>query len=172
MILRRLGPEDWRAFRDVRLAALRDSAGAFFRSLAEEEAQPEAYWRELLALDTAALFGVFDGEALVGITGVFTDRDDPSGRTAALGMTWLAPVHRGRGVGHRFYAARLAWAREHGFARVAVGHRASNEPSRRTMLAAGFREVGRTPHQWPDGGSEDHVDYELMLDPSASVERS
>lgn len=161
--LRRLVPADWQAVRAVRLRALAESPGNFFASLADAQALPDHRWRDLLGQDKAALFGAFDEEGLVGITGVFTDRDDPSGRTAAFGMTWLDPMYRGGGIGHLFYAERLAWARARGFARVEVSHRASNTPSRRAMLAAGFRQIAVRPHRWPDGTEEDDLLYELVL---------
>lgn len=161
--LRRLGPDDWQALRTVRLRALADAPGNFFRSLAEDRAQPDAHWQEMLASPTSALWGAFDGETIVGLTGAFRDRDDPSGRTAAFGMTWLDPVWRGRGVSRLYYDARIAWARAQGFDRIEVGHRACNEPSRRAMLAAGFRQIDRRSHRWPDGTEEDDVIYELVL---------
>ena len=164
MSLRRLGPEDWRAVRAVRLAGLREAPGNFFASMEQAQALPDRYWADLLAQETTALFGAFAGEDLVGLTGIFTDRDDPSGRTALLGMTYLAPAHRGSGVGHRFFAERLSWARERGFARVIVSRRASNEPSRRAIERAGFERTGARRHGWPDGGEEDDVQYELWLD--------
>ncbi|WP_425228132.1 GNAT family N-acetyltransferase [Sphingomonas sp.] len=166
--LRQLRPDDWEAFRAVRLAALADAPGNFFASLAEAQALPDPWWRTLLTKQRTALFGAFAHEEgsdrLVGITGAFTDRDDPTGRTAAFGMTWLAPGHRGQGIGHRFYQVRLDWARTQGFARVEVSHRGSNEPSRRAMLAAGFRHVATRRHCWPDGAEEDDLLYELRLD--------
>lgn len=111
------------------------------------------------------MFGIFDGDRLVGITAAFRHRDDPSGETGGLGMTWLDPAVRGRGGGRVIYDCRLAWARAQGFKRVTVGHRDGNEPSRRSMLAAGFRPIGRRPYVWPDGAEADDIKYELVLSP-------
>lgn len=160
---RALGPDEWAKLRAIRLRALADAPGNFFRSLAEEEREPEAYWRALLDGDGKAVFGIFAGDALVGITAAFRHRDHPEGDTGALGMTWLAPSVRGKGGGRLIYACRLAWARAQGFRRIKVGHRAGNEPSRRSMLAAGFVEVGRRPYVWPDGEAADDISYELVL---------
>lgn len=161
--LRRLEPADWKALRAVRLRALADAPGNFFRSLAEDEAQPEEHWRTMLANPTSALWGAFDGEAIVGLTGAFRDRDDSSGQTAAFGMTWLDPAYRGRGVSRLFYEVRIAWARAQGFARIEVGHRASNAASAAAMRRAGFVRIAARPHLWPDGAWEDDVVYELTV---------
>ena len=44
-----------------------------------------------------------------------------------------------------------------------AAERAGNEPSRRAMLAAGFQEIGRRDHVWPDGAAVEDVQYELVL---------
>jgi RimJ/RimL family protein N-acetyltransferase len=159
--VRQLGPDDWRAFRDIRLQALAESPGNFFRALASEEEAPDARWIYLLSSDRQALFGLFDADRLIGITGVFTDHDDPT--TADFGMTWLDPAWRSRGLSAIYYRERIAWARARRFARINVSHRRSNETSRRAMLAAGFRETGADPHVWPDGQEDDDVHYEMVL---------
>jgi RimJ/RimL family protein N-acetyltransferase len=46
---------------------------------------------------------------------------------------------------------------------VVVGHRASNEASRRAIQRHGFTPTGSTPHLWPDGTEEAHVNYEFAL---------
>ncbi|MEO5938902.1 MAG: GNAT family N-acetyltransferase [Sphingomonas sp.] len=159
--VRQFDSDDWRAFRDLRLRALGESPGNFFRALADEEAAPDSRWIDLLSSDRQALFGLFDDDHLIGITGVFTDRDDPT--TADFGMTWLDPAWRGRGLSAIYYRERIAWARSRGLARIVVSHRRSNETSRRAMLAAGFRETGADPHLWPDGQQDDDVHYEMVL---------
>lgn len=163
MNLRQLRPDDWRDLRDIRLEALRDHPGSFFARLEEVTRRTQADWVAMLANPDMASFGLFDGEALAGLTAIYLDKSDPSGATAALGSSFIRPAWRGRGFAARCYAERLAWARERGVARVTVGHRASNEPSRRAMIAAGFVETDRVSYRWPDGTEEDDVRYELQL---------
>lgn len=145
------------------MRALADAPGNFFRTLAEDERQPDAHWRDMLTNPTAAIFGLFDDDEAIGITGAFTDRDDPGGTTASFGMTWLAPGYRCRGLSRLYYRERIAWARATGHARIRVGHRASNLASGQAMQSAGFLPIGRRPHQWPDDVVEDEILYELDL---------
>lgn len=161
--IRPLAPVEWEAFRDIRLAALAESPGNFFATLADARDGPQERWLEMLESDDGVVFGLFDDARLVGLTAVYVDRAIAARDTAGLGMTWVAPGWRGRGLSAMIYAARIAWARERGLRRIIVSHRASNEPSRRAMLAAGFREIARRPHRWPDGVEEDDVAYELAL---------
>lgn len=124
----------------------------------------EALPKRMHADPRRGVFGAFDGGRLVGITAAFTDHDDPTGASAMLGMTWLDPAYRGKGVSRMFHEHRIGWARRNGFRRIAVGHRASNVPSGAAMRRAGFVRTGTRSHLWPDGMREDEVQYELLLD--------
>jgi RimJ/RimL family protein N-acetyltransferase len=162
--VRALEPAEWRAFRDLRLHALRTEPGLFASSYAAEAPFGEAEWRRRLSGEDRRAFGAFDGERLVGITGVITARDDPSGETAMFVMSYLLPEYRGRGLSSAFYEARLAWLRERPrFTSVVVSHRRSNEPSRRANQRFGFVPVASVPTEWPDGTVDDEVTYELRL---------
>jgi RimJ/RimL family protein N-acetyltransferase len=162
--MRPLERSDWRALKDLRLHALRTEPGVFFSSHDREVAASDEVWQSLAAGEGVQIFGAFDGSTLVGITGVFTHRDDPTGSTAGLGMTYLRPEYRGRGLSAVFYETRMQWIREQPrFTRVAVSHRRSNEASRRAIRRAGFSPAGAEPHTWPDGAVDDDVHYELSL---------
>ena len=167
MELRELTVDDWSALRDLRLHALRSELGLFFVHPDDEAKRSDEDWMTLARGDDAhQVFGLFEGERLVGMTGIFTDRDDPSGRTAGFGMTYLMPEFRGQGIAARLYETRLAWVRARPkFERVTVGHRRSNDASRRSIEKFGFRYVESIPHRWPDGSDEDDVCYELRLRP-------
>lgn len=161
--IRRLRPGEWQDFRRIRLAALAADPGAFVRTADEEIARPVSHWSEMLESEDGAIFGLFDGPALIGITAVFVDYAIPTRDTAAFGMTWLHPDHRGNGLSRLMFERRIAWARDKRLALIAVSHREGNEPSRRAILAHGFKPIRRTPHRWPDGAEADKLEYELMI---------
>ncbi|HEX3464624.1 MAG TPA: GNAT family N-acetyltransferase [Candidatus Elarobacter sp.] len=168
--VRALESGEWRAFRDLRLHALRTEPGLFASSYAAEADFGEAEWRRRIGGEDHQTFGAFDGERLVGITGVITARDNPSGETAMLVMSYVLPEYRGRGVSSAYYEARLAWLRERPrYKRVVVSHRGSNEPSRRANQRFEFVLVHSVPTRWPDGTVEDEVMYELRLDPEETA---
>ncbi|HTD32743.1 MAG TPA: GNAT family N-acetyltransferase [Candidatus Elarobacter sp.] len=174
--VRALDPSEWRAFRDLRLHALRTEPGVFASSYATEAHLDEAEWRRRIGGEDGQAFGAFDGERLVGITGVVTARDDPSGRSAMLVMSYLLPEYRGLGLSARFYEARLAWLRARPrFEHAVVSHRRSNEVSCRANQRFGFVLVAAEPTRWPDGAVEDEIIYELSLrdaPPDASAVRA
>ena len=75
----------------------------------------------LLLFDGYEVFGLLDGEHLVGITGAFAWPDDISGETATLVMSYIVPAYRGRGLSGLLYTAALDWIRTHPrFRRVIV----------------------------------------------------
>jgi predicted GNAT family acetyltransferase len=86
--LRRLGPDDWEDFRDIRLRALAESPDAFGSTLEREAELGEAEWRRRL---TGPVY-VVDDPRPVAVGGVFDDAGIPH----VWGM-WTDPAHRGRG---------------------------------------------------------------------------
>jgi RimJ/RimL family protein N-acetyltransferase len=164
VIIRALDPSEWTAFRDFRLQALRTAPGVFATSYEEALAATPEEWQGTVKGPAHQVFGLFDGECLIGITAVFTWREDPSGKTAILAMSFILPEYRGRGLSRLFYEARLDWIRTHPqFKRVVVSHRLSNEVSRRAIQRYGFRPTGHASRTWPDGVSEDEAWYELPI---------
>ena len=86
--LRRLGPEDWEDFRDIRLRSLADSPDAFGSTLEREQGFTDDDWRRRLG---GPVYAVFDPHP-VAIGGIF----DNAGTPHVWGM-WTDPAHRGRG---------------------------------------------------------------------------
>ena len=165
LMIRELVPDEWQLFRDFRLAALKAAPGLYGTRYDEALQRSEAGWRETISGPSNQSFGLFDGNMLVGITSVFTWAEDPSGATAMLASSFIAPSHRRRGLSRMLYEARFAWIRQHKqFTRVIVGHRLSNEPSRRANQHYDFVEFRRGTHEWPDGTTEDEVFYEMKID--------
>ncbi len=80
-------------------------------------------------------------------------------------MTYIEPEYRARGLSGLLYKARIDWAlRNTMFKKLSVGHRMDNEPSKRAMLAHGFKFTHKEFIQWPDGGEEWDYKYELDLE--------
>jgi ribosomal protein S18 acetylase RimI-like enzyme len=86
--VRRLGPDDWEEFRDIRLRSLADSPDAFGSTLEREQAFTEEDWRSRLSVP---LYVVADPRP-VAIGGTFEN----NGVLHVWGM-WTDPAHRGHG---------------------------------------------------------------------------
>jgi ribosomal protein S18 acetylase RimI-like enzyme len=97
--VRRLGPDDWELFREIRLRSLADSPDAFGSTLEREQPFTEDDWRRRL---TGPVYVVADpGPVAVG--GLF----DNDGVLTVWGM-WTDPAHRGRGHARRILDALIA----------------------------------------------------------------
>jgi RimJ/RimL family protein N-acetyltransferase len=163
--IRAMEPEDWLAVRQMRLEALRSSPGLYALPYDEVAAWTAEYWQAEIKGDDHRIFGLFDRKELIGITAVFTWRGDATGKTALLAMSYITPEYRGRGLSRKLYEARLNWIIEQPqFKRAIVGHRASNEISRRANQRHGFVPTSRVATTWPDETVEDEIVYELVLD--------
>src|SRR5688572_8728692 len=103
--LRRLGPGDWRTWRDMRLAALSESPRAFASSLVKEKGYSESDWRDWL--DPArGLKAVAEDRA--GLVGAWVP-EDRHGAVELYSM-WVHPEWRGQGVGDLLIDEVVAWA--------------------------------------------------------------
>ena len=133
----------------------------FFSSFEHDAALEEVDWRDWIATPTQCVFGLFDGETLVGITAAYTHRDDPDGHTALLGTSYVRPAYRGRGLARLLYETRLAWIRARGtFHRVVVSHRRSIERVLCNLLRNAIHHGRRNPvevhvHDGPRGRVEE-----------------
>lgn len=104
--VRALAAEDWQAYRDIRLAALKEAPSAFASTCDQEEDLDEAFWRTRMAR-SARLLATQD-ERAVGVVSV-GQADDPD--VAELFGMWVVPSSRGAGVAWRLTEAATEQAR-------------------------------------------------------------
>src|SRR4051794_41551096 len=92
--LRRLGPDDWETFREIRLRSLADSPDAFGSTLEREQAFTEQDWRRRLTVpvvvvldpDPVSIGGNFANSRTPPILGRWTETA-PRGRCRSRGRT-------------------------------------------------------------------------------------
>lgn len=164
--IRLLVPDDWAAFRRVRLRALADTPQFFGSTLAEAQARTEGDWRRMLT-DRAQFLAESAGAPL-GTVGGMPDRD--RGGVHLISM-WVASRSRGMGVSDRLVRAVLDWA-------VAGGHRVvrlevaeSNTFAQRLYLRNGFVRTGVSGAMAP-GDSRREFEMEWRLSRSGLSHRS
>src|SRR5207247_10899464 len=96
MRVRRTEPGDWRALREVRLAALADSPDAFGSTLDREGDVDEDHWQTWVTGEgwggDVATFVADDGAGFVGMATGFHPEDEPA--TVHLFAMWLRTERR------------------------------------------------------------------------------
>ena len=162
--IRALDRSEWAMFRDFRLAALKAAPGAFATGYEEASRRTPEQWQATVSGDGHQVFGLFDNQRLVGISGVFAGTDDPRRESAVFVMSFILPEYRRRRLSHLLYRARLDWvlARPR-FKRIETAVRASNAVSLGACRRFGFVPIGRAPRTWPDGTTEDEILCEMRL---------
>ncbi|PZP56678.1 MAG: hypothetical protein DI586_02885 [Micavibrio aeruginosavorus] len=154
--------DEWELFKAKRLQALQDMPNVFLSTYGAAAAQRDEFWQDLIGAEKTEIFGLFDDQKLIGITGAFENWRDETGKTANFGMSYLDAGYRGKGLSRLLYQARIDWARAKGFEKVAVGHREGNEVSKAANQKFGFVFYEKEEIDFPDGRAMDYR-YELKL---------
>lgn len=155
-VVRALGPDDWQAYRRIRLAMLLDSPAAFATNHANARLRTEAQWRQVLR-DCHHYLAERGGE-VVGAAGFIERR----AVVDLIGM-WVAPAHRGRdgtGAGRLLAEAVVQGARDRGHDRLLLDVVADNSHAQRFYERLGFVQTGRI--QGVPGREED-LEIQMVL---------
>ena len=152
MTVRRLRADEAALFRTVRLRALADAPAAFAHTHAEISAKPDAYWQDMTCSVTEpeghAMFVAERAGEPVGMVFGLMDRDRPT--RAHLGGMWVDPGARQQGLGRTLSDAVIGWARERGFADIALWVTEGNKAAITLYEHLGFTPTGRRdrhPHR-------------------------
>lgn len=142
--IRRVRPDEWRRWRDVRLRMLRDDAAFFSTRYEDAVRDSDATWQRW-ALDAATgeskvlLCAEDEDGSWLGVVGGFV-RIDPA--QAQLISMWVAPEARGRGVARALIRELAAWAGSRGCTVVFLFVQEANTPARALYGRLGFTATG------------------------------
>lgn len=168
VLVRRLRPQEWQAYRAIRLRALADAPDAFGSTLAREEGLPDDTWAARVA--KSAVSGIDcalvaeQGGAFVGLLWAKVDAED-AGRVNLFQM-WVAPESRGRGVAAAMLDEALGWARRRGSWVVHLGVNNANAGALGLYERAGFKAIGE-PYPMREGAPHMEQEMRLLLDGAA-----
>jgi len=158
----RIGPGDWAALRDVRLAALRDSPDTFASTLERELALAEQDWRQ--RAESAAWFVARQDSDLAGLVAVFpVPESSPPTKWHLISM-WVAPRMRGRGVAALLVDAAAGHVAAAGAQRLTLWVADGNDRAIAFYLRAGFLPTGqRQTYRRADSSEFDEEELVLEL---------
>lgn len=155
--------DEWKLLRNKRLEAVLENPKVYLGNYDSECALGDEHWKNLTAMQDGKIFGLFAGLRLIGLTGVYRNKYDGSGKSVMLGMSYIERAYRGRGLSALLYEARLDWARANGYERACVSHRDGNEASRKANAAFGFTWYATEETTYGDGTKALDHRYELRL---------
>jgi GNAT superfamily N-acetyltransferase len=136
--VRRLGQQDWKTLRDVRMAALADAPHAFWATFQEESRFEQGQWRRFLK--AAAWWTATRNDRVVGVVAVL--RRGETLDEAELIAMWVAPDERRRGTATRMLQAACEWARAAGTQTLTLWVTEGNDPAKRLYESWGFQATG------------------------------
>ena len=131
---------DWRALRDIRLAALRDAPEAFGSTYEQQVTFGEADWQRRIARGGTFLAYLPEVSASepVGLAGGY---QEGPGLVELVSM-YVRPRARGRGVGEALLASVIEWAGARDAASVHLWVTETNRPARLLYERCGFTLTG------------------------------
>ncbi|MBB5785600.1 GNAT family N-acetyltransferase [Jiangella mangrovi] len=165
--MRRVVPDDWQAYRELRLEALKDSPLAFVEQYDDAAARPELFWRERVegAAD-GVLSCMFVAEAegrLVGKASCFVEGENADKVSGHVVGVYVTPQARGTGVAAALLSATVSWALTEARAdRVRLFVIETNDRAAAFYRRIGFVATGRTMRYPPD---PTYIEYEMEYRP-------
>lgn len=167
--IRRLGPADAAAYRELRLRGLREHPDAFTSSHEEEADKPlEATLARLGADAEATVYGALAAGTLVGLVGVGREPRAKGRHKATVFGMYVAPEHARRGIGVALLRHAIDDARRQaGLRQLVLTVTDSNVAARTMYEKCGFRSFGVEPDAIRvDGAFFDKNHMILFLVPS------
>jgi ribosomal protein S18 acetylase RimI-like enzyme len=163
-LIRPLTRADAAAFRVLRLEGLTEASAAFSAAHDDEiRRSDEEFAARIPAAPPSAIFGAFDGAALVAMTGLLVHAGAKERHKATIWGVYVSPAGRGQGLARRLLDVAIAHARTvDGLELLQLGVGVYNEPARALYGAMGFAVYGLERHalKLPDGR---YIDEELRV---------
>jgi ribosomal protein S18 acetylase RimI-like enzyme len=152
-----LTPDDWQAYRAIRLEALQTEPQAFGSAYATNLNHPESFWRGRLAEAAAGQRGWLlfarAQDRLVGMIGAYIT-DDPA--VVEIISTYVTPEFRGQGIGRALMDAILHAVSAHStFQTARLGVNVDQTAALRLYESFGFQIIGTEQVLMGDGQAHD-----------------
>jgi ribosomal protein S18 acetylase RimI-like enzyme len=161
-IIERFRADEWPSYRNLRLRALTESPDAFGSTLAQELPRSDEEWEQRLlsgigsATDLPLVARL--GTAPVGLAWCRLQHAEHG--TASLYQVWIAPEHRGCGIGRCLIETSVDWARMKGAQQLALSVTCGDTPARRVYEQLGFIPAGQPQPLRP---GSDLMEQPMML---------
>lgn len=165
--VRLLDPNDAEQFKALRLHAVENSPTSIWPTRDEEMARSiEEIAARIRSAPTQAVFGAFDGEVMVGITGVRREPLCQVNHKATIWGVFVNPSYRGRGIAQMLLSAATIHATElWDTIQLMLCVNAENLPAKRLYASHGFQTFGLEPRAMKVGDcfyDEEHMCKQLV----------
>lgn len=169
VIIRRLNPTDWEAYRTIRLEALQLAPEAFGSDYTETSLRTPEDWAASLNRTDTVVLGAFaeagnpaaEGQ-IVGTAGLSRERRVKTQHKGTVFGVYVTPAVRGTGCGKALVTELIRLARAMGgVEQLMLCVVAENAAAKAVYAGLGFRVYGREPRAIKLG--ERYLDEDLMV---------
>jgi RimJ/RimL family protein N-acetyltransferase len=112
-IIRALTADDAQSWRQLRLEMLERDPQGFFADLDQARARSEEDWRHSIPTSPDVIFGLFDGNELVGSCGFYAEKQPKLAHKGQMWGVYVTPAFRRKGHAFSLVLATIAHARHH-----------------------------------------------------------
>lgn len=138
--IRQIKAEQWAAYRDVRLAALKDSPEAFSTTVEQAQSWPDSHWQlRLSERHENQHFAVFayQNTNIVGLCWALKEQN-----IVQVFQMWVAPQYRGIGASKALINSIVNWAKNNSAQCLNLSVTQTNVAAIGLYKASGFVETG------------------------------
>jgi len=160
-MIKKLGKNDWREWREIRLEALKKSPDSFLSSFEEEDNTPDNMWAE--QLENSLKFGYFINDEIVGCSGLLIEKAVKMSHTATLSSMYVKDDFRGSGVGLALVNFVKDYAKKNHVKHLYLGCNAQNLGAVKLYKKCGFKVYGTRP-DYTKIGSKFYDDLIMMCE--------
>jgi len=137
---------DLKAFKKLRLQALRDHPVAFSADYEVHRKADDGFWKNYFDFEGAAtIYLGFHEDDPIGMTGVRLDYSPKTRHSALIWGVYVRPEWRGHQIAEALIRACLEWAKSEGATIAKLGVAATNESAIRCYQRCGFETYGVEP---------------------------
>ncbi len=156
LFVRPINSDDWPAYREIRLKALKESPDAFGSTSEQETMLPEEEWiTRAIASESGqsgrGFFAVNNDEVCGLVWCLLSDSDL---RIAHIYSLWIAPSVRGRGAGRALLERCIAWAKDKRALHIHLSVTVDESPAMMLYRSRGFYPVGEPERLRPNSELE------------------
>lgn len=162
MNIRTLTGADAEAFKAIRIKATQEAPTTVHPTEAEETARPLAEFHNKLTDPCNRLFGAFQDDQLVGITGLFRNPENKRRHSARIGYVYLCPEYRSQGIAKQLLSRALDYAASMpDLCLIKLAVHTNNRAAQHLYAAVGFTTYATEPKVLCIDGQ--FIDEHLML---------
>jgi len=147
VLIRAAALADADAYRELRLAALKNHPTAFGQNYEESLARPREYWVERLSQkqDEIALYFAEHENGLIGMTGIIRPASVKAKHSATIWGVYVIPAWRGLHIAEALIQACLDWAKVQKISIVKLAVVTANQSAKQCYERIGFTTYGVEP---------------------------